>query len=118
MSPSSRVALPDEVSGGGHAKRHLARGANPCRALVIRPADADLGRSADYAVRAFRSNGRMERDERNTRRLDRPRVLVGPPVRMRERVRESALPDREDGRSDLPVIGPDDSPRRVARRLV
>jgi hypothetical protein len=35
----------------------------------------------------------------------------------RDRV-ASALPQRDTGRPDLPVIGPTDSPRRVARRLV
>jgi hypothetical protein len=39
------------------------------------------------------------------------------PVRVIDRLR-SAVPQRENGRPDLPVIGPDDSPRRVARRLV
>ena len=61
----------------------------------------------------------MNRDDCDTRRQDRPRELLGPPVRMRERgVRVSALPVRDDGRPDLPVIGPHDTPRRVARRLV
>ncbi len=30
----------------------------------------------------------------------------------------SALPERDGGRADLPVIGPKDSPRSIARRLV
>ena len=60
----------------------------------------------------------MNRDDCATRRQDRPRELLGPPVRLHDRVRASALPVRDDGRSDLPVIGPHDSPRRVARRLV
>jgi hypothetical protein len=61
----------------------------------------------------------MNRDDCDTRRQNRPRELLGPPVRMRDRgLRGSGLPAREDGRSDLPVIGPDESPRRVARRLV
>ena len=42
---------------------------------------------------------------------------LGPPVKFRDRVK-SAVPQRDSGRSDLPVIGPDDTPRRVARRLV
>lgn len=56
-------------------------------------------------------------EDRNTRHKERPRALPGPPVRLRDRVRSAARVDRDDGRSDLPVIGPDDSPRRVARRL-
>jgi hypothetical protein len=39
------------------------------------------------------------------------------PVTIRDHV-ASAVPQRDTGRPDLPVIGPDDSPRRVARRLV
>jgi hypothetical protein len=38
------------------------------------------------------------------------------PVTIREHV--AAAPRRDSGRADLPVIGPHDSPRRVARRLV
>jgi hypothetical protein len=52
-----------------------------------------------------------------TREQDRRRDPLGPPVRMMDRV-QIGVPDRETGRSDLPVIGPDDSPRRIARRLV
>lgn len=40
-----------------------------------------------------------------------------PPVRIRDRVK-SAVPRRDTGRPDLPVIAPGDTPRRVARRLV
>jgi hypothetical protein len=40
-----------------------------------------------------------------------------PSVQFRDQV-ASAMPKRDTGRPDLPVIGPDDSPRRVARRLV
>ncbi|MEA2449303.1 MAG: hypothetical protein QOG63_1235 [Thermoleophilaceae bacterium] len=39
------------------------------------------------------------------------------PVKLRDRVK-SAVPGRDSGRPDLPVIAPGDSPRRVARRLV
>lgn len=61
----------------------------------------------------------MSRDteDRDARRQERPPALPGPSVRLRDRVRSAARVDRDDGRSDLPVIGPDDSPRRVARRL-
>jgi hypothetical protein len=48
---------------------------------------------------------------------DSPREPLGPPVQFRDRVK-SAVPQRDSGRPDLPVIGPDDTPRRVARRLV
>jgi hypothetical protein len=48
---------------------------------------------------------------------DPPREPLGPPVKFRDRVK-SAVPQRDTGRPDLPVIGPDDTPRRVARRLV
>jgi hypothetical protein len=52
-----------------------------------------------------------------TKPIDTRREPLGPPVRFRDRV-TSAVPKRDSGRPDLPVIGPDDSPRRVARRLV
>jgi hypothetical protein len=45
------------------------------------------------------------------------REPVDAPVKFRDRVK-SAVPQRDTGRPDLPVIAPDDSPRRVARRLV
>src|SRR3954469_21414760 len=67
----------------------------------------------------MRSNGHMspDADYDQTRRQERPRALPGPQVRLRDRVRSAARVDRDDGRSDLPVIGPDESPRRVARPL-
>jgi hypothetical protein len=52
-----------------------------------------------------------------TKQQDSPREPLGPPVKLRDRVK-SAVPKRDTGRPDLPVIAPDDSPRRVARRLV
>jgi hypothetical protein len=52
-----------------------------------------------------------------TKQQDSPREPLGPPVKFRDRVK-SAVPERDTGRPDLPVIAPDDSPRRVARRLV
>jgi hypothetical protein len=56
-------------------------------------------------------------DDRNSLRQPHPHAPPGPRVRLRDRVRSAARVVRDDGRSDLPVIGPDDSPRRVARRL-
>jgi hypothetical protein len=58
----------------------------------------------------------MTRDAADTTRQDRPRELPGPEVRFADR-RRSRTHQRDGGRADLPVIGPDDSPRRVARRL-
>jgi hypothetical protein len=51
-----------------------------------------------------------------TKQQDTPREPLGPPVKFRDRVK-GAMPKRDSGRPDLPVIGPGDSPRRVARRL-
>jgi hypothetical protein len=65
-----------------------------------------------------RSPGSATCDDRDTRRQDRPRALLGPAVRVREHLRGGALPARDDGRLDLPVVAPGESPRRVARRLV
>ena len=52
-----------------------------------------------------------------TKPIETRRAPLGPPVTFRDRV-TSAVPRRDTGRSDLPVIGPEDSPRRIARRLV
>jgi hypothetical protein len=43
---------------------------------------------------------------------------MGPAVRIVDRAYSGRLPARDDGRADLPVVGPDDTPRRIARRLV
>jgi hypothetical protein len=66
----------------------------------------------------MRSNIPMNCSYCETERRERPRELRGPTVRLQDHVHHSGLADREDGRPDLPVIGPEDSPRRIARRLV
>jgi hypothetical protein len=52
-----------------------------------------------------------------TEQDDTEREPVDAPVKFLDRVK-SAVPQRDTGRPDLPVIAPEDSPRRVARRLV
>jgi hypothetical protein len=52
-----------------------------------------------------------------TKPIESPREPLGPPVKFRDRV-TSAVPKRDTGRPDLPVIKPGESPRRIARRLV
>jgi hypothetical protein len=59
-------------------------------------------------TRPHEQHTRCARDEANAQHL---------PARVAER-RRSALPGRHTGRPDLPVIAPQDSPARVARRLV
>jgi hypothetical protein len=68
-------------------------------------------------IEGARQSSPVSRDACATRRQSRPRELPGPPVRIVDR-RVSAVPMRDGGRPDLPVIGPADTPARIARRLV
>jgi hypothetical protein len=70
-------------------------------------------RAADVIEARMRSYGRMRYPITLT-----PAPATGSqPIKIRDRVK-SAVPNRDSGRSDLPVIAPGESPRRVARRLV